>query len=130
MNELFLVVWTLVASGFSCCCPTENPDSAYFGGWCDEKPLKCEGNNVKCEGKTLIQSQTVTSQSELTELYEQHKDDGVRVWKVEKKSCDMNTSASTSISEYGTGIATINCSNEITELEFKKKPCGSWEEKE
>ena len=89
MNEIFLVVWLSI----SVCSPMYGIEK-----------------NKTCNDNPSIQSQTVSTKSELNKLYQEHKDDGVRVWKIAEPF------------SLKTGL-------EVVELEFVSEPCGSWKEK-
>ena len=91
MNEIFLVVWLFTFSGI---CVQAEIDSNLVN-YCPPE----------------IQSQTVSTESELNKLYQEHKDDGVRVWKLSQE-CGWTS-----------------CEVKFPELEFVSEPCGKWKEK-
>lgn len=113
MNTLFLVVWLMVAHG-SC-----NPNTG-----------------VCIDYNDAIQSQIVSSESELNDVYQQHKDDGVRVFRLEnnepflisvKEQCAPWFNA-----KYDENFKGMICytNPNFKELEFKPKPSGDWVEKD
>ena len=109
MNELFLIVWVLLnISG---------------GGYNSIERFRTE---------YTIQSQTVTSEEELNKVYQEHKDDGVRVFKFKYNEARYTKGCSAAETKDGW----LTCQSlkelpkkEITELEFVSEPCGKFIEK-
>ena len=98
--ELFLVVWLSLCS-----------KDLSIESWSNVTIVsQCSNNEVK--------SQTVTTEAELTELYEKHKYDGFRVWRVNSKEYFFIG-----------GEWKLQNMNSLTELIFKESPCGKWVEK-
>ena len=104
--EIFLVIWL------------------WLHPLCGQGSITEHGN--QCDGiiKSQIVTQIVNSESEITEVYQKHKDDGMRVWRISyvKYRCPAG--------HRGCIGALIEKHVEIAELTFKDEPCGKWVEKD
>ena len=98
MTELFLVIWII-------------------GG-----NITCEMNLTDCI-QTLPKSDyiVVTSEEELNKVYQEHKEDGVRVFRVDSVNRTVKFKTDKDLD--------VSTKNKITELEFVEQPCGKWKEK-
>ena len=112
MNEIFLVVWLVLVSP------------------CDMLTQRNEAGCLIDPNSMIIQSQTVSTESELNKLYQEHKDDGVRVWKISPELKCENPCITTNLDyrPYEESCCSF-VKNKIAELEFVPEPCGSWKEK-